>query len=424
METQLPAVNPSFRNVIEYLINKLETRAKYMKKVKLATISVNSVKDFLENKKAMMKAFSEIEDDLNQGASALKVLNLQNKDLSEQIEQFNKQLNQVISENNAKELNENLIQENNELKRIVEEKDNLINELSEALNKFEDHIVNNENNRQEEFILKDKEQVENLHVEYLEQDSPPEENIYGNLQEVNFQEENIQSERINTIIEDNESKYISSGKRSQESLKNLLEHKETNKFKINQKIKQFFNKNNPQRRTSQDSSVKQENNIQDSIIEKISNSDDLLIHVTKTFGHDFMNKLLNKELGEDFLKAVEIAINNLTPEYESETQVKKSKYNYNTIQEEEEIDSPEIQQKRDILNKLKRNLYETNNKSKTNKSAERLLKTYNKTLGIGRKFMNYTTSSSDYFDKGIATGGISKLDYSENIRKRNLKPFK
>ena len=189
---------------------------------------------------------------------------------------------------------------------------------------------------------------------------------------------------------------------------------------INEKIKQFFGRSsNYEKRVSRN--INQEQlTIRNQIPDKISESDDLLIHVTKTFGQNFMDKLLNNELSEDYLKAVEVVLNNF------ETQNEGNKYDYNTIQEEnEEIDSPQLKQKKATVSNLKRNLSETKiKKFQTSKSAERLLKTYNKTLGIGRKFMNYTTSSSDYFDKGIATGGISKLEYNENIRKRNLKQFK
>jgi hypothetical protein len=404
MEIKLPTDNPSKRNVIEYLINKLESRAKYMRKVRLATISLKSVNDFFENKKHMMKIFSEIEDDLNQGACALKVIHLQNKDLSEQIHTTSRQTryeeSKVPSEDIAvKELedrNNNLRQEMDGLMSALEEKDGIINELSEAVSKLEGI------------------------VEQQQGDDNREELINRLLEENEF----LKKQAVAVRKESN---------KADGSLKNLLEAKESNKMLINEKIKNFFNKpsQNSQVHVRSSQGANKDFQLQDTVIDKISSSDDVLIHITKTFGQDFMNRLLNEQLEHQYLRLVDQTIINFE-EDQPTTKTKHCKTEYHTIKEENE-ESNSTGYMKESLRSLKKNLSKTDvtfkrsnstsqfqNKGTGIKPFEKLLRSYNKCLAGNRKNI-FTTTSSDYFDKGLATGGISKLDYSDTIRKRNIK---
>jgi hypothetical protein len=402
MEIKLPTENSSKHNVVEYLITKLESRAKYMRKVRRATISVKASHDFFENKQHMMKIFSEIEDDLTQGACALKVINLQNKGLTEQLQISSKQKHfkeSKVVEETIKELsarNENLINELNGLRLKLEEKDNIINELSEAVNKLEGQIINKFEIRSE-----DSEIMERL------------------IEENEF----LKKEVLSVITNKKE--------RANEGLKDILEFKENNKTLLNEKIKSFFKKTN-------DMPVKETNeglHPADIVISKLSKSEDLLTHITKTFGEDFMNKLFNGQLDQDYLKAIEEVIHNFeAPEIDNK--MRKSALTNNTIKEvNEESYSPEHKY-RESLGSLNKSLAKIDIPFKRSNSSclfgatsagvkpfEKLLRSYNKCLGLGRKFIP-TSIKSEYFDKGLATGGISKLEYSENIRKRNKKSIK
>jgi hypothetical protein len=409
--------NTSTKNVIEYLIAKLESRAKFMKKIKLATIAISDMKDFIDNKNSIAKTFSEIENDLIQGSSALKVLNLQNRDLSEQLAQFYNGVNfkaekEILEEKIIKELiekNESLLQENSEMKKILVDKDNIINQLTEAVNILEEKFNINKN-------LFTSNLEENNQFEFFNDEKTREGEIRNN--------ENIKVE---------------------ENLKNLIEEKENNKILMNEKIKGFFKKNSNNSLKNNDKVESQyikNFHLQDLILDKISNSDELLIFITKTYGNDFMHKLLNQKLDDEYLLDIDEAMNNYEA-IKSMSRGGKGKplhsRTFSDIKEEPEESSEYRGNKTEEqhFNSLKRSLqkshtattsFERSNSVKVipkkkfsgGQSADKIIKMYNHSLGLGRKFIA-KTASGGFFDKGIAYGGVSKLEYSDTIRKRNIK---
>ena len=165
----LSAISESsnYRNVMEYLIKKLEVRSRYMQKVKSAMNSLVSFDEFRDNKKDMIKQFSEIEDDLNQGANAIRALILQNKDLTEQMQQNNQKMQINNSRLQAEmkmmqEINEknNLImQENDRLRKYLDDKMNYINELEGVVIKLEDQCSNIL--KENDYLLKNNNEIKN-----------------------------------------------------------------------------------------------------------------------------------------------------------------------------------------------------------------------------------------------------------------------
>jgi hypothetical protein len=420
----------SMRNVIEYLINKLDARAKYMQKVKTATNSVKSFEDFLDNRLHMLKTFTEIEDDLLQGSNALKVLNVQNKDYAEQIQQLNKQIHYVESKGSietrlVKELsdkNSQLLQEIEDLKHILDEKDAVIAELNDGFIKLEEQMQSN--------------------------------NFYSKGA-VNSNRE--MQERMSKVVEENAlmklqldavRKKGSLDIKVEESLKNLLEEKQSSKRKINEKIKEHLSRSNTepsQRSLSPKFSDKRRTiNLQENILQRISASDELLIFVTKAYGNDFMNKLVNGECEEQLLKLVEDSLNAVEKlegeEHRDAAYPKKGRRLTQSdfiSEENEEAEQSETGRQRDMKKSpMKSNTLRSKSSSKQNvlkrsnstnvivkvpaKPFENNLRNYKSNLAA-RKFNHFSTGTSNgYFDKGLATGGYSKLDYSDTIRKRNI----
>ena len=72
--------------VVDYLIQKLEDRTKLLPKSKIALSNIVTLNDLNDNKRDMLKFFTELEDDLTQGTQAIRTMFSQNKDLAEQIE--------------------------------------------------------------------------------------------------------------------------------------------------------------------------------------------------------------------------------------------------------------------------------------------------------------------------------------------------
>ena len=397
--------NTNYKNVMEYLIKKLEARSRYMQKVKSATNSIGSFEDFKENKRDMIKQFSEIEDDLNQGANAIKALILQNKDLTEQMQQNNQKMKindsrllaemKMMQEINDK--NNLILQENEKLRKYLDDKINYINELEGVIMKLEDQC--NNILKENDFLMKNNNDIK------IELEKIREENILLKMQ-VDY------SKRDEKI-----------------SLKNIVDEREKNKKKISEKIK-----NHLKDKTTDKSVINKAD-----LIMRISNSVDSLNYLNNILGNNFMNSLLNDNVSEDFLKEVKNELENYELSKENynfnelvnesnEIREKKNFLHHDLINEENEEDEVSERERYENLNLSKGKLNtKTLKKSKSASSInpkkssnfQQSLRQYNNT-GVKKVFKS-KFAPGKFFDEGISYGGVSKLDnLDKNIKKARI----
>ena len=119
-------ISESSPDIMEYLIQKLESRQRNLFNYANLFNSINSIEDFYLKRKNIFNLFQNLEEELRQASLAIKALMVQNKALSEE---NMKCLN--IRKNNTKLVKENnyLLKENNNLTQKLKEIDILnINE--------------------------------------------------------------------------------------------------------------------------------------------------------------------------------------------------------------------------------------------------------------------------------------------------------
>ena len=109
-------------NIMEYLIQKLESRQKHLSKYANIINTIDSFESFYQKKKDIFLLFQDLEEELNQASLAIKALVVQNKALAQE------SINTNDIENNYKKL----LQENNYL---LKENCNYAKKLEELNNK-------------------------------------------------------------------------------------------------------------------------------------------------------------------------------------------------------------------------------------------------------------------------------------------------
>jgi len=131
--------------VVDYLIQKLEERTKLLPKSKIALSNIITINDLNNNKRDMIKFFTELEDDLTQGTQAIKTMFALNKDLAEQIEnsEIRKkrlELKTNVTEKANSELNYKINELLNENLNLKEKISNIKVENTEKINYLESHL--------------------------------------------------------------------------------------------------------------------------------------------------------------------------------------------------------------------------------------------------------------------------------------------
>ena len=148
-------------DVMEYLIEKLESRQKKVIKCQNLIKSINCYEAFYSQQKELYVIFNELEEDLKQAIFSIKALILQNKNLLAEanIKQnedkiLNEKLNNTIKENETlkiqlftfKQNSNNLNDENKGKKFIIDNTNNEFEEPKvEYFNEKSNNILNNEN---------------------------------------------------------------------------------------------------------------------------------------------------------------------------------------------------------------------------------------------------------------------------------------
>lgn len=108
-------------DIMEYLIQKLESRRKNITKYANIINLIDSFESFYQRKKDIFLLFSNLEEELHQASLAIKALVVQNKALSKE------NTNIIINENNYNKLlkeNNYLLKENNKYARQLKELNN------------------------------------------------------------------------------------------------------------------------------------------------------------------------------------------------------------------------------------------------------------------------------------------------------------
>ena len=112
----------SFVEAMDYLVQKLESRYNSILKINQIMDSSNAPDEFFSLRKDLKLLFNDLEEDFKQGIFAIKALTAQNKQLSENLKMKNKdnknlseQINDFLTENNNLKL-QNIKSKDNEIK--------------------------------------------------------------------------------------------------------------------------------------------------------------------------------------------------------------------------------------------------------------------------------------------------------------------
>ena len=108
-------------DIMEYLIQKLESRQRNLSKCANIFNTIDSFESFYQRRKDIFNLFNNLEEELHQAALAIKALMVQNKALSQEsieIKTIQKNYNKLLQENNF------LLLENNEYAKKLKELNN------------------------------------------------------------------------------------------------------------------------------------------------------------------------------------------------------------------------------------------------------------------------------------------------------------
>ena len=87
-------------NIMNYLVRKLESREKKVKRTRQLIYSINAFEDLYSNKKDIINTLAELEEDLKQASCAIKALLTENKALTLGIESKEENIKNLMNDNN------------------------------------------------------------------------------------------------------------------------------------------------------------------------------------------------------------------------------------------------------------------------------------------------------------------------------------
>lgn len=239
-------ISQSNSSIMEYLIQKLESRSRRISKQKSLFVSFVSYETILSQKKELLTLFTDLEDDLKQASYAIKALLNENKALS---------IKSSKDEEMAKKIINDLTQNNNYL---IAENENLRMQLNNITSPLEENTTNN------------------CDVNEL---------CNSNLNM------NLINKQLTDITEENDNEYPQVS-----NAKNIMNDMKKNKSRIKDAIKKHFNKE-----------IKVENNTSNDILVRIMNSSDNINILNEKLGNDFMQKVLNND--QECIKQAESILN-------------------------------------------------------------------------------------------------------------------
>ena len=202
-------------NIIDYLIQKLESRMKNIPKYKMLLNSIDSFESFCIKKNEIFQLFNNLQEELLQGTFALKALSTQNKALSKE--------------------NINMKEEQNLYHQIKEDYEIFQRERNNYIQKIKDLL--NENNE-----LKKR---KNLSFSRPKKKKVQNENV-----KLNNQVKNINKRKIVYNKTDNNYNNYScyEEKRNLKNVKSMMNDIKNDKMKLKEVIHQHLGKNNNSQR--------------------------------------------------------------------------------------------------------------------------------------------------------------------------------
>lgn len=413
-------------DIMEYLVHKLRSRSINIQSTRNAFNNILDIKDYLNNRREMLKHLSELEDDLKQGYNAIKALMTQNKLLLEEKEALQKKQGKMEDQVNYEA---NLYKEQNA-------------ELLRKLSKSEEEAQTNK--EEISFYLQ--------RVTSLEEELKDKDRIIQNLMSMvrsaphsNYHKEEEPNDKLAT--------------RTSEELSNLnqiIQERKSKKNLINTKIKHLFgnelvqtseNDNSLHSHTAnqvtkiKNESIPLENKncerIESKIPElvlKIVSSPENINKLNNKLGNDFLGKLMAQDASDSFLKKVkevieEVEGDTVPYQFEESTHEHKEGVNKNSS-------SNKLYSESNISNlSNKRSKYNTTNKSNprtksktrshslnfnnslmTDTSFEKSLRSYNITRQSHKVFNNFTNPHGRYFDDSLQKGGETKLRLARSMK--------
>ena len=376
----LKTISKNSTNIMNYLVRKLESREKKVKKTYQIFNSINSFEDFYYNKKNIMNTFLELEEDLKQASCAIKALLTENKALTLGIESKEENIKNLINDNNY----------------LSAENENLKSQIS---------MYNNNNNNYSN--------INNTDVNELY-------NISGNVME---QTPKIDKKLLTKITEENDDSLFNVNQLS--NVRNIMKNMKNNKQKLKDAIEKHFttnnnseintyNTNNSLQISENESPMKYNNDYSSKnseLLMKIMNNPDNINLLNYTIGKDFVEKIMDPNCPQEYINEVE---NILSGNYNNNeiNNIKKNQIQKNLMKFKSNKINKNIRTRSDLSSKIKpkkknknlNNSFTSNrchilNKMKEGITFEKSLRDYPiKNTASQKRFNNFTNPYGGYFD--------------------------
>ena len=366
-------------NIMNYLVRKLESREKKIKRTRQLIYSINAFEDLYSNKKDIINTLAELEEDLKQASCAIKALLTENRALTLGIESKEENIKNLMNDNNY------LTAENENLKSQI-----LI---------YNNNISNNNNTDVKELY-----------------------NISGN----NIIESNKIDKKILTkVTEETDDSIFNVNQLS--NVKNIMKNMKSNKQKLKDAIEKHFTTNN----NSEINTYNTNNSLQISdnenkienpmafnynyeynsknsdLLMRIMNNPDNINLLNYTIGKDFMEKIIDPNCPKEYLNEIENIISGNCNDNKFKTipkknkQIKSHSVYKNMYRQSSDINSKPNQNKRnkDLNNSFTSNRCQILNKMKEGVTFEKSLRDYPiQNTASQKRFNNFTNPYGGYFD--------------------------
>ena len=374
-------ISKNSTNIMNYLIRKLESREKKVKKTYQIFNSINSFEDFYYNKKNIMNTFLELEEDLKQASCAIKALLTENKALTLGIESKEENIKNLINDNNY----------------LSAENENLKSQIS---------MYNNNNNNYSN--------INNTDVNELY-------NISGNVME---QTPKIDKKLLTKITEENDDSIFNVNQLS--NVRNIMKNMKNNKQKLKDAIEKHFitnnnteintfNSNNSLQISEKESPMKYNydySSKNSELLMKIMNNPDNINLLNYTIGKDFVEKIMDPNCPQEYLNEIENILsgnyNNNERNNINNNQIKKNlmkfksnKLNKNVTRTRSDLSSKLKPNKKNknLNNSFTSNRCHILNKMKEGITFEKSLRDYPiKNTASQKRFNNFTNPYGGFFD--------------------------
>ncbi len=136
----------SKQDLIENILVKLDLRLKSVQEIQININNINNLEEVRNTKKDLNKFFFEVEDEIRQSIQIIKALLIQNKDISEQLEEAESMIQNQDRTNNFSNDDcpnnkvNNLLRDNQKLQEDFNYNEQIIMDLKEKLSMYSNQI--------------------------------------------------------------------------------------------------------------------------------------------------------------------------------------------------------------------------------------------------------------------------------------------